>query len=116
MTSIFISYRDADTAPYAGRLNDTLACKFGQDAIFYDKYRLEDGDIWPEELERNIRESKIVLVLISDADKWLGLEKYGRRRIDKESDWVRKEVETALNEKKVVILSQEATLTLWKDL
>ena len=99
MTSIFISYRVADTAPYARLLNDTLAHNVGQEAVFYDKKRLEDGDIWPEELERSIRESKIVLVLISDANKWLGGEESGKRRID----WVRKEVETAFNQDKIVI-------------
>lgn len=103
MTSIFISYRNADTAPYAGRLNDVLANKFGQKSIFYDKYRLEDGDVWPEELEHSIRDSQIVLVLISNPDTWLGVERFGIRRIDKAEDWVRKEVETALNENKIVI-------------
>ena len=97
MASIFISYRIADTLKEANQLYRVLSQVFDSNTVFFDKGRLEAGDKWPEELERNLRGAQIVLVLLNEPQKWLGVDKYGERRIDETEDWVRKEVELALS-------------------
>lgn len=97
--SIFISYRIADTAVEARLLYTDLANRYGQDAVFLDKKRLESGDNWPNELEINVRRASVLLVLLKDEAKWLGVERLGNRRMDNADDWVRREIETAMTDK-----------------
>ncbi len=97
--SIFISYRIADTAVEARLLYTDLANRYGEDAVFLDKKRLESGDDWPDELENNVRQAAVLLVLLKDEAKWLGVERLGGRRMDNAGDWVRREIETALTDK-----------------
>ena len=40
---IFISYRRADSAGYAGRIYDRLTAHFGEDAVFMDVDTIEAG-------------------------------------------------------------------------
>lgn len=97
--SIFISYRIADTAVEARLLYTDLANRYGEETVFLDKKRLESGDDWPAELENNVRQAAVLLVLLNDEAKWLGVERLGGRRMDKPADWVRLEIETALADK-----------------
>ncbi|MEQ1743789.1 MAG: SUMF1/EgtB/PvdO family nonheme iron enzyme [Saprospiraceae bacterium] len=97
--SIFISYRNADAYSEARQLYTDLANRYGEDAVFWDKKRLESGDDWPAELEANVRLAAVLLVLLKDEAKWLGVERLGGRRLDNAGDWVRREIETALADK-----------------
>ncbi|MEQ1746314.1 MAG: toll/interleukin-1 receptor domain-containing protein [Saprospiraceae bacterium] len=108
--SIFISYRIADTAVEARLLYTDLASRYGADAVFLDKKRLESGDDWPAELEANVRQAAVLLVLIKDPDKWLGVGPYGQRRMDKPDDWVRREIETALADPTKLVVPCEWTV------
>ena len=101
--SIFISYRIADTLTQAGRLYQSLESHFGQGSTFYDKIGLEPGMKWPKELEERVRGASVVLVLIADILQWLGIIENGDRRTDNPEDPVRREVEIALDEGKLVI-------------
>lgn len=95
--SIFISYRIADTLPLADRLAAELRQIFGDELVFFDRRSIEVGEIWDSRIEHAIQNAKIVLVLIGS--KWLTVQnKYGKRRLDIENDWVRREVEIALSE------------------
>ncbi len=100
---IFISYRTDDALTEAGRLHQSLENYFGRDTVFYDKDGLKPGQQWPEELKKHVEEAKVVLLLCKDADIWLGVEKFGLRRIDNPGDWVRLEIETALSKGKILI-------------
>jgi hypothetical protein len=101
--AIFISYRIADTLTQAGRLNDSLAKAFGKETVFYDKNQLEGGDKWPDKLSETVRKASVTLVLVG-SPKWLGINEFGVRRIDDSEDWVRKEVEAALNDSNKLLI------------
>lgn len=93
--AIFISYRRDDALTQARSLASELAGEFGNDRVFYDNASLNPGDSWPDTLKKGVERAQIVLVLIADKTKWLGMGDE-TRRIDDPGDWVRQEVETAL--------------------
>ena len=100
--SIFVSYRIADTLPIADRLVAELRRKFGAETVFFDRRTIEPGDIWARNIEKAVKGAVVVLVLIGK--KWFTeQDDYGRRRLDIPSDWVRREVETALDKVATVI-------------
>lgn len=116
---IFISYRIADTQVEARLLFTDLANHFGRVAVFLDKKRLEGGDNWDDELDRNVRGAKILLVLIKDEAKWLGVKRLGGRRMDDAGDWVRLEIEKSLadlNKKIIPVLVDNAMIPPKDDL
>jgi pterin-4a-carbinolamine dehydratase len=88
---IFMSYRRDDTALAARALAETLRYRLGADKIFLDEDSILDGEVWPDRLEKAVTKAKVVLALIGR--DWLTASyQYGRRRLDIESDWVRKEL------------------------
>ncbi len=100
--SIFVSYRIADTLTTADRLAAELQRTFGAEAVFFDRRTIEPGETWDSDIETAVKGAVIVLVLIGR--KWLTEQnEYGRRRLDVPSDWVRREVETALLHARSVI-------------
>ncbi|MFN0035526.1 MAG: TIR domain-containing protein, partial [Saprospiraceae bacterium] len=101
--AIFISYRIADTQVEARLLFTDLSNHFGEGIAFLDKKGLDAGVDWPDELSAKVQNAKVLLVLIKDESKWLGVNRHGVRRMDDPKDWVRLEIETALAEEKTVI-------------
>lgn len=88
---IFISYRRDDTALVARALGETLRYRLGADKVFLDEDSIRDGDMWPDRLEKAVTRAKVVLALIGS--DWLrASDRYGRRRLDIENDWVKKEL------------------------
>jgi hypothetical protein len=96
MARIFISYRRDDTAAYAGRLNEHLSREFGKKRVFMDIDDIEPGQKFASVLRETLRKCQVVLVLIGKG--WLAAaDAAGRRRLDDPSDFVRMEVQTALD-------------------
>jgi hypothetical protein len=92
---IFISYRREDTSGESGRLKDKLEQVFGKENIFYDVETLEAGLNFDESIAKAINESKVLLAMIGP--HWLRVtDSNGVKRIQKEDDWVRKEISEAL--------------------
>jgi hypothetical protein len=92
---IFINYRRTDAGWPADLLADKLKNAFGQNRVFLDVRGIEAGDDFALELESQLREAAVLLVLIGK--DWLFThDKFGRRRLDDEKDWVRREIRTAL--------------------
>jgi TIR domain/Effector-associated domain 11 len=102
-TLFFISYRVADAAEQAEQMYNLLADRYKPEWVFRDTTSLEPGQLWPEKLKEKVNESEAVLVLVRDTEKWLGVDGSNQRRIDHQNDWVRKEIETALLQKKIVV-------------
>ena len=99
---IFLSYRRSDAAAQAGRLFDSLKSSLGQDIVFQDVAEIKPGEKWADRLEKMLLECSVVLAVIGP--DWLSAtDEHHRRRIDDEEDWVRKEIETALRESKILI-------------
>jgi hypothetical protein len=92
---IFINYRRTDTGWSADHLANELKRAFGNDRVFLDVRDIDAGDKFNDELEAQVRQSSILLVLIGK--DWLKVQdNYGRRRLDKIDDWVRKEIRMGL--------------------
>jgi len=92
---IFISYRRADSAGYAGRIYDRLVANFGEDAIFMDVDTIEGGVDFVKVLEDAVQSCDVLIALIGR--QWLSIrDTSGKRRLDNPEDFVRIEVATAL--------------------
>jgi hypothetical protein len=92
---IFISYRQSDTQSEASRLKENLEDIFGAENVFFDIETLEPGLNFAKAIEKTIRQSAVVLVLIGET--WTEVkDEDGNLRLFKEDDWVRKEVAMAL--------------------
>lgn len=99
---IFISYRRQDSAYPAGWLYDRLAERFGPDQIFKDVDSIELGDDFVETITNAVGSCDILLALIGQ--EWLDAAgSDGSRRLDDPDDFVRLEIEAAL-ERKVLLI------------
>lgn len=95
MLTIFVSYRQSDTAPTTDHLVDRLGTRFGQRKVFQDVGSIPGGVNWERYIERKIADSNILLLIIGP--KWLDvLNPDGIRRLDDPADPVRVEIEVAL--------------------
>lgn len=111
MARFFISYRRGDSAGHTGRLNDTLAQRFGHDAVFRDIEDLAPGMNFADELDRALAECSGMLVVIGRT--WATVSDDQGRRLFQESDFVRREVAAALAREDVLaipVLVDGATL------
>jgi hypothetical protein len=97
-TKVFVSYRRADSAPYAGRLHDHLVDRFGADQVFMDVTSVAPGVDFARLISRTVASSDVLIALLGD--KWLPLT--GDKGPD-ERDWVRLEIEVALNRDLLVV-------------
>ena len=92
---IFMSYRREETGWAAGRLFDSLASRFGRDQVFKDVDSIEPGDNFVEVITTAVGSCHVFLALIGN--RWLTInDQEGRRRLDDPSDFVRLEIEAAL--------------------
>lgn len=102
MEQIFVSYRREDGAAEAWLLQEKLSDQLGGAAVFLDTSSVAPGTIWPDRLRQALDNASAVLVVIGP--NWLtALDKWSRRRIDLQDDWVRQEVEKSLNSDKAVL-------------
>lgn len=94
MQTIFISYRRVDGAETAGRIFDRLTQHFGRERVFKDVHSIPLDTLYGPYLLEQVK-SSVVLALIGP--QWAtctGAD--GARRLDAESDLVRREIETAI--------------------
>ncbi len=100
--NIFINYRREDAEASAGRLFDQLERVFGRERIFFDVDSIPPGRDFFEELSAKVAECDVFLAVIGKG--WLDVkDRKGSRRIDNATDWVRIELEAALQQGKHVI-------------
>jgi TIR domain len=99
---IFISYRRRETDWPAGRLYDVLVGHFTAEQVFKDVDNIDPGDDFVERITGAVESCDVLLALIGP--QWLTItNKKGQRRLDDPKDYVRIEIETALNRKIRVI-------------
>jgi hypothetical protein len=102
MPKTFISYRREHTAGDARALVQDLAEAFGADRVFID-VSLRGGSTWPAALRGELTAAPVVLVLFSP--EWLtARDQWNRRLIDSSSDWVRLEIELALDDPSKLVI------------
>src|SRR5688572_13095569 len=93
--NIYISYRRDDTRWSAQRLFEGLARRFGRRAIFMDIDAIAPGVDFAHFIERKLSEASAVLVLIGP--RWLqSTDVEGLRRLDDPTDFIRREIASAL--------------------
>lgn len=99
---VFLSYRRNDSQAITDRLYDHLVARLGKHNVFKDVDTIEGGANISEEIRRAIRASSAVIALIGK--EWEGLEsEQNVRRIDFPEDWVRIEINEALESASRVI-------------
>jgi hypothetical protein len=92
---LFISYRRADTAPYAGRLRDSLSAHMGRERIFMDIDTISGGVDFQHAIEEAIESAQAMLVVIGP--QWLEIAgQDGHPRIRDPDDFVHREVALGL--------------------
>ena len=92
---IFISYRRADSIWPTGWLYSHLASHFGRDDIVRDIDSIEPGDDFSEVISDAVASCDVMLVVIGT--RWIGIkDERSRRRLDLPDDFVRREIEAAL--------------------
>lgn len=99
---IFLSYRREESAPQAGRLYDNLSARFGESHVFMDVDSIGLGLDFAEVIDDAISSCEVLLALIGP--DWLraGCDE-GARRIDDPADYVRLEIQAALERKVRVV-------------
>jgi len=101
-SKIFISYRRQDSADITGRIYDRLIQRFGKEQIFKDVDSIPLGVDFREHLNRMVGNCDVVLAVMGD--RWLTADDPDRnRRLDDPKDFVRIELEAALERKIPVI-------------
>ncbi len=97
--AVFISYRRSDSNDVAGRIYDFLSQHFGPDVVFKDVDSIPLGVDFRIHLNQTVGRCQALVAVIGPT--WL---KVLQERLDKASvDWVRAEIETALERRIPVI-------------
>jgi hypothetical protein len=99
---IFLSYRREETDFPAGWLHDRLAAHFGRDQVFRDVDDIPLGANFPEVIAKAVASCDVLLALIGS--QWVTItDEEGKRRLDDPNDFVRLEIEAALQRSVLVI-------------
>src|SRR5262245_1606729 len=101
MAKITISYRRNDSMDITGRIFDRLTSRYGRETVFRDIDSIPPGLDFREHIRANIDDSDVLMVVVGP--HWMGADRSGQPRIRAETDYVRVEVESALNRRIPVI-------------
>ncbi len=100
--SIFISYRRRNSSDITGRVYDRLVAHFSEDRVFKDVDSIPFGVNYRHHLEQEVSHCPVLLAIIDP--NWLGVtDARGRLKLANPADWVRVEIETALQRDRLVI-------------
>jgi hypothetical protein len=103
MPRIFISYRRTDSATIVGRIYDHLLTTFGEENVFKDVDDIPVGVNFKTYLQNAITECDVLLVIMGKV--WASVvNEEGNRRLDDPNDFVRIEVESALNRPEMLVV------------
>lgn len=92
---IFISYRRSEAQYVVGRIYDKLCASYGEDKVFKDIDSIPLGVDFREIISSSVQACDVLLVVISES--WSELkDENGNIRLNDPNDYVRIEVETAL--------------------
>jgi hypothetical protein len=94
-STIILSYRREDSAGVTGRIFDRLSQEFGTDRVFMDIDSMPAGVDFHDHLQSILADCGALLVVIGKG--WRSQRKGQPARIMDPDDWVRIEVETALD-------------------
>jgi len=98
-TTVFISYRRADSRPFALLLKYELEKHLQFVRVFLDTAEIQAGDPFPDAIRQSIIESDVVLALVGPS--WMP--RRGEQRRQGDDDWVMEEIQLALEQGKFII-------------
>jgi len=99
---VFISYRQEDSAAYAGRIQDRLERELGRDLLFIDVDGIPLGVSFVKVLREEVAQCGVLLAVIGP--NWFDMrDEDGIRRLDNPTDFVRIEIAAALQREIPVI-------------
>jgi hypothetical protein len=101
MATIVLSYRREDSKWIAGRIFDRLEDHYGKGNVFMDIDAIPIGLDFREHIQQNLDRCDILVAVVGP--QWLAHDETGQLRIADETDWVRIEIEAALNKKIPVV-------------
>jgi hypothetical protein len=103
MGGIFINYRRHEpTDDVREDLFERLQRHFGKEMVFRDISSILPGQRYPDALRERVADCEVLLVVVHQG--WVATrDESGVRRLDREDDWVRLEIELALGAGKTVI-------------
>ena len=90
--NVFLSYRRADSAAMAGRLHDRLQELFPE-RVFLDVESINPGEDFLSEINQSLKSCRLLIVLIGQ--NWLRSID-GKSRLGDRTDYVAREIETAI--------------------
>lgn len=95
MYDIFVNYRNADARFGAAATYELLVKRFGKERVFLDNQSIGPGSFYPEELYAALESMRVLLVFIGP--EWLAHDPQspGRFLIERQADWVRREIKRA---------------------
>ncbi len=95
---IFINYRRIPSKSDAQLIKAELEKHFGASSVFLDTQDIIPGEYWKEKIFQHLQQARVLLALIPAG--WLHLQdpESGQRRLDIETDWVRREIAFFLQE------------------
>jgi hypothetical protein len=92
---VFISYRRDDSGGFAGRIYDRLTIKLGRESVFFDVDNIAPGLNFFDVLSERVAKCDALVAVIGR--NWISsANKDNRRRLDDPNDFVRIEIEAAL--------------------
>jgi TIR domain len=92
---VFISYRRQDSDAWAGRIYDRLARQFDAKSVFLDVDNIQPGLDFEDELSKKLSLCDVLVAVIGR--NWnSSVNEDNRRRLDDPNDFVRLEIEAAL--------------------
>lgn len=95
LKGVFISYRRADSGPRVGRLHDRLVARLGAERVFLDAESIPAGVDFAAYIDASLARVDVVLAVIGP--QWAEIrDAVGRRRLEDEGDYVRREIARAL--------------------
>jgi non-specific serine/threonine protein kinase len=108
---IFVSYRRQDSSAYAGRLVDDLGERFGEKHVFVDVDGIDAGADFHDVIVDTIERADVLVAVVGR--QWLlAANERGGRRLDEPDDFVRMELELALEQgvRVIPVLVQGASM------
>ncbi|HET8642250.1 MAG TPA: toll/interleukin-1 receptor domain-containing protein [Pseudonocardiaceae bacterium] len=94
MALVFVSYRTGDAAHVAAAVHERLVAAFGPGQVFRDARSMGPGERYPSTIRSALRRADVVVAVIGH--QWLAANEHGQRLVDREWDWVRWEITTAV--------------------
>ncbi len=103
MVKIFISYRREDSSSYAGRIYDRLWRVFKKKNVFFDVDTMFYGKDFRLKIRTSVDSCDVLLAVIGR--QWATItDEHGERRLDNPDDFVRIEIESALQRPECLVI------------